>query len=152
MPGSNAAERLTSSQTAPPPDGARTPAEAERRHGSHRSGRLVRVDRLSMILTGVGLVLVLVVTVFITLLVSGGGSHATPGDKPADGGGKAGPSITLNGPDVARYITENYPVRGVTCPTLSVPIDGSFVCSDPDGNAFTVRIVDHGRAYTVHPD
>ena len=43
-------------------------------------------------------------------------------------------------------------VQGVTCPTVRVPVDGSFLCSDPNGTTYTVQIVQHGQAYTVHPN
>jgi hypothetical protein len=102
-----------------------------------------------MLLSGAGLVLVLVATVLITLLVSGR-ADSGPAAKPTTAGHE--PSITLNGPEVARYIVDSYAVRGVTCPTVSVPVDGSFLCSDPNGATYTIQIVKHGQAYTVHPN
>lgn len=142
MRGSHAAERHRGPKPAPAPG-------APRRSRPARPARLVRVDRLTLILAGIGLALVLVATVFVTLLLAG---DTNGGSAPRPAGATRGPSITLSGPEVARYITDNYGERGVTCPTLRVPVGGAFVCSDADGNSFTVQIIDQGRAYTVHPN
>lgn len=115
---------------------------------------VLRVDRLTMALVAAGLVLIIVVAVLVTVLVTRSAparGNSQPSTQPS-GAAPHGPTVTLNGPEVAAYITKSYADSGVTCPSLRTAVGGTFVCSDSSGDAFTVKVINSGGAYTVHPN
>lgn len=145
MPRSSAAERRAGATPATSADAPVTRLRSRRVIG-RETGLLVRVDRFTLTLAGVGLALLLLAAVGVTLLVSGRTGGSTPAPS------AHGPHVTLDGPGVAGYIAQSYGVSGVACPTVSTPVGGSFLCADASGNAFTVTIINHGRSYSVHPN
>lgn len=130
-------------------------ADLEDREPQLDTRYVLRIDRTTIILVVVGLALVLLVAVLVTMLVTrpassragSGDTGAAPSSTSASGVG-----VTLNGPDVATYIAKSYSDSGVTCPTLRTPVGGTLVCSDRSGGSFTVKVIDSGGAYTVHPN